>query len=249
MKYIILPFALGLTTFITSCSMNAQGLKDNSLFETQEYNQSTIKEVRKISAFEGIDISSAIAVNVSDNHYNGNITITAPDKAMEKIKTQVSNGILKIYVDGNLNLYNSKITVDFPHQKLRKITLSGASSFNANHVMKVDKFGVNVSGASLLKANLISNKILMEASGASKVFLKGNVQELAVKATGASKFEGEELKAAKVVVDASGASNAKVWAVDQLSVDASGASKVSYQSQKGLKTSIDKSGASKVTTY
>jgi Protein of unknown function (DUF2807). len=168
---------------------------------------------------------------------------------MEKIKTQVSNGILKIYVDGNLNLYNSKITVDFPHQKLRKITLSGASSFNANHVMKVDKFGVNVSGASLLKANLISNKILMEASGASKVFLKGNVQELAVKATGASKFEGEELKAAKVVVDASGASNAKVWAVDQLSVDASGASKVSYQSQKGLKTSIDKSGASKVTTY
>ncbi|QTV06257.1 head GIN domain-containing protein [Faecalibacter bovis] len=249
MKNIILPITVALFTIFSSCSVDLNGKKSNDIEESLTYtDRNAIKENRKVSNFEHVDISSAFNVVVSDNDFNGNVVVSAPDYAMEKIVTKVVNGTLKVYVDGSLSMKNGeKLEITFPHRKLRDIKLSGASKLVAKHAMKLDKLDVNLSGASSLDLNVISNSINLENSGASKFILKGNAKDFEVKVSGASKIEAEELKASKVRINASGASSAKIWAVDNLIVDASGASKVYVIKQNGLKKSINTSGASKVS--
>ena len=246
MKYIILPIAIGLTTILSSYTTET--------LKTYDYNDISIStsyvdaetEIRKVSSFEKLNVSSAITVQVVDGNSTGEIKVNAPKEAMSKIKTKVVNGVLNIYIEGRLTLNNQKIILEFPHQKLRDVSISGASSVTINHKMKIDKFNANVSGASKLKANLLTNDADIEISGSSAVTLTGNVSDLDVEATGASKFDGENLKANTANVEASGASKIKVWAVSNLDVEASGASKVEYINQKGLNPKIQKSGVSKV---
>lgn len=247
MKNIILPITVVLSLTFFSCSVDINGNKGLDFIESSSDSDMT-QETRKISSFDNVDISSAFNVVVSDNDYKGNIVVSAPSHALGKVVTKVVNGTLKVYVDGNLSMkYGEKLEITFPHRKLRDIKISGASKLVANHTMKVDKLNVNLSGASNLDLNVVSNLIKLDHSGASKFKLAGNSQNFEANVSGASKLDAENLKAANVKLKASGASSVKVWAVNDLKIDASGASKVLYKKQNGLNKSLDKSGASKIS--
>lgn len=251
MKHIILPLSAVLTLTFSSCSIDINGKKGLDLVEsTFDSNTSIVHEDRKISNFDNVDISSAFSVVVSDNDYKGSIVVSAPDYAMDKIVTKVVNGTLKVYVDGSISMKSGdKLEITFPHRKLRDIKISGASKLIVKHVMKLEKLNVNLSGASSLDLNVVSNLIKLDHSGASKFKLTGNTQDFEANVSGASKLDAENLKASKVILKASGASSAKVWAVNDLKINASGASKVVYKSQNGLVKSLDKSGASKISEF
>lgn len=247
MKNIILPIFGALV--LISCSIDINGKKGQDIIQNFDSSDVSIaKEIRNVSDFDNIEVSSAFNVIVTDNNFSGKIEVSAPEFAMEKIVTKVENGTLKIYVNSSINMRNGeKLEISFPHRKLRNIQLSGASKLVANHAIKVEKLAIDLTGASNLDLNIISNVLMLESSGASKFSVRGNVQTFDADISGASKLEADNLKAAKIKLDASGASKAKVWAVDELLVEASGASNVIYKSQNGLKKSIEKSGASKIS--
>lgn len=247
MKNFILPIVMAVSTILSSYTADVQEMRHPLGIGSITNDFSSTTEVRHVSNFEKLTVSSAFIVKISDGHQNGQIKITAPDHALQKIKSKVVNGELKLYVEGKLQLNSNKILIEFPHQKLRNLSISGACNVTIDHQMKVDKFKADVSGASKLKANILSHDASIEISGSSTVQLLGNVGNLDVEATGASKFEGEQLKANIAEVEASGASKIKVWAVNALDIEASGASKVEYVNQRGLNPKIKKSGVSKVS--
>ena len=251
MKNIILPITVALSLSFISCSLNINGNRGLDFIESStSYDSNMTNETRKVSQFDNVDISSAFKVVVTDNDYKGNVVVSAPSDALGKIVTKVVNGTLKVYVDGSISMKNGeKLEITFPHRKLRDIKISGASKLVADHVLKVDKLNVNLSGASSLDLNVVSNLIKLDHSGASKFKIKGNAQNFDANVSGASKLDAEDLKAANVKLKASGASSVKVWAVNDLKIDASGASKVSYKRQNGLSKSLDKSGASKISEF
>jgi hypothetical protein len=65
-------------------------------------------------------------------------------------------------------------------------------------------------------------------SGASKVELNGEANNLTIDSSGASKINAENLKVANAAIDVSGASHVTVNATEEIKAEASGASKVSY---------------------
>lgn len=247
MKYIFLPILIFSSLGFASCSvdLNSKSPASNYL-DRVEASSNTVTETRKISSFEGIDVSSAISVTVSDGNYNGEISVEAPDNIMNRITTEVKNGVLVMKINGTVNLKNSSIKIKFPHQKLRSFDLSGATSVTVLPTQKVEKMAVDLSGASNLKLDVVSNSISVDNSGASSMKISGNVQDLNISVSGASSFIGKELKAANVVVDCSGASSTTVWAVNSLTADSSGASSVRYVDENGLKTKVSTSGMSSI---
>ena len=151
-----------------------------------------------------------------------------------------------IKIKGTVNLKNATIKVNFPHKKLRSFNLSGATNVTVIPTQKVEKLAVDLSGASNLKLDVVSNSISVDNSGASSMKITGNVQDLNISVSGASSFIGKELKAANVTVDCSGASSTTVWAVNSLTADSSGASSVRYVDENGLKTKVSTSGMSSI---
>lgn len=247
MKYIFLPILIFSSLGFASCSvdLNSKSPASNYL-DRVEASSNTVTETRKVASFEGIDVSSAISVTVEDGNYNGQISVEAPDNIMNRITTEVKNGVLVMKINGTVNLKNSSIKIKFPHQKLRSFNLSGATNVTVLPTQKVEKMAVDLSGASNLKLDVVSNSISVDNSGASSMKISGNVQDLNISVSGASSFIGKELKAANVVVDCSGASSTTVWAVNNLTADSSGASSVRYVDENGLKTKVSTSGMSSI---
>ncbi|WP_312556089.1 head GIN domain-containing protein [Empedobacter brevis] len=247
MKYIFLPIIIFSSLGFASCSvdLNSKSPVSNYL-DRVEASNNTVTQNRKVSSFEGIDVSHAINVTVSDGNYNGEITVEAPDNIMDRIITEVKNGVLVVKMKGTVNLKNTSIKVNFPHKKLRSFSISGASNVTVIPTQKVEKLAVDLSGASNLKLDAVSNSISVDNSGASSMKISGNVQNLTISVSGASSFVGKELKAANVTVDCSGASSTTVWAINSLVADSSGASSVRYLDESGLQTKVSTSGMSSV---
>jgi hypothetical protein len=92
-----------------------------------------------------------------------------------------------------------------------------------------DLTGVDVSGVSKVTANNIKTESFnLDISGAAKVELNGEANDLIIDASGASKINAENLKVANANVDVSGASHITVNATEEIKADASGASKINY---------------------
>jgi putative autotransporter adhesin-like protein len=89
--------------------------------------------------------------------------------------------------------------------------------------------GVSVTGAARLAASQLSGpKFYLETTGASRVTLDGNVDELLADMTGATKLNAEDLHTKSAQISSSGASKAQVYATETLRVEISGAGKVTY---------------------
>ena len=247
MKYILIPILIFSSFGFTSCSVDLNSKSPATTYlDRVTASDNTITQKRTISTFEAIDISSAINVTVNEGSYNGEITIEAPDNIMDRIVTEVQSGVLVVKIKGTVSLKNEKIKVTFPHQKLRGFNVSGASNVTVLPTMKVDKMAIDLSGASVLKLDVVSNLVSVDNSGASSMKISGNTQNFNIEVSGASSLTAKDLKAANVTIDCSGASSATVWAVDNLTADSSGASSVRYIEQNGLKTVVDTSGMSSV---
>lgn len=209
---------------------------------------------RKMNSFDQIIAGGAVSIKLVDDNYNGEITITANAETLENLNTKVNNSTLEISRKSNSKFSfrpkdNGNVEISIPHRKLRSLKLSGASTLTGKHLIKVEEFKLDLSGASNANLNLLANEIDVDLSGASKVDLDGNAQYLKLDLSGASSFHGLNLKSSEVNFDLSGASSAKVLVVNRLKGDASGASSLKYKEVNNLSKEVKTSGASSVKIY
>jgi len=135
---------------------------------------------------------------------------------------------LSITTDSNLLQY---ITVENIDHRLR--LHSRGNLWPTHHIIVAisspNRFGAQLTGAAQLTANQLSGQsFAVESTGAAKVTLDGNVDELITDMTGASKLSAESLKTKKAEISSTGASHADVAVSEALKVSITGAGKVVY---------------------
>ncbi len=185
----------------------------------------------------------------------GNGKITSETRAIEDFKTIVTDGAftvnwvpgpaaLKITTDKNLLQYirtsvsGDRLRIDWS-KPLRgtegiKLEVSSASLQRAE-----------TNGAVKFKAsNLSGAEFYLEANGASKVTLTGNVNALSAELNGANKLYAETLTTRAAEVEINGAGRAEVNVTQALKVTISGAGKVTYSGDPTVSQEIN--GAGKV---
>jgi hypothetical protein len=135
---------------------------------------------------------------------------------------------LTITTDENLLRY---ITTENLDHRLR--LHSGGNLWPTHHInvaiSSPTRAGAKLTGAARLTANqLTGHAFAIESTGAAKIMLDGNVDDLVTDMTGASKLEADELKTKTAEISSTGASHAEVAVSESLSVSITGAGKVIY---------------------
>jgi hypothetical protein len=183
------------------------------------------KEV-KAEGFTEINATSAIEVIVSIGASEG-VTFEAEEEALSKLKAEVKNGELRLFVDGSLQ-NSGKMKAFVTAKSLSELEVSGAASIDVRTPITCDKMELEASGAGHINLDITAKDIIVDATGASQIKIKGSTTNLKARASGAASLKAEELKAQSVDVTASGAGSAKVNVIESLNANASGAGSVTY---------------------
>jgi len=180
-------------------------------------------ETREVGAFTEFDVSAAMNVELTVGPAT-KLEITADDNLLPHLKSEVSDGKLKLYFDtSNSSKIGVKVKASTP--SLKAYHGSGATTAKIEG-LKADAFNLHLSGASNCTIDGTADKLVVECAGASNV-------------------KAAKLVAKSAKVNVSGASSVDVNASDELNADASGASSIRYS---GNPASLKKgtSGASSI---
>jgi hypothetical protein len=203
-------------------------------------------EKRNVSGFHAIEVGGgidlylsqgeeAVAVSASKNEYRA------------KIKTEVKNGVLKIWYEWNSNLRfdwsNHKLKAYVSFKDIDRLEGSGGSDISVDGSIKVAKLAMEVSGESDFDGKVETSELNIQASGGSDVRISGKTDRLIIDASGGSDFKGYDLASDICNVEASGGSDIQVTVNKELSANASGGSDVYYKGT-GLIRDLKTSGSS-----
>jgi hypothetical protein len=219
-RNIVLPAALVLTGMLSF----AQGGK---IINDKNAEKRDVKGFHAISVSHGIDLyltqgnEEAVAISSSDPSFQ------------HKIRTEVENGVLKIYLDtegGHWGWNNLKMKAYVSCKELNELKASGGSDVYAEDGIKAENLAISLSGGSDLKARTsVAGSLTIHATGGSDIYISGSASKLSVEATGGSDLHGYDLVTDFCNVTATGGSDIKIGVNKELNVTATGGSDVYYK--------------------
>lgn len=222
------------------------------IFSSHSFCQQIINdqnaEVRNVSAFNGVQVSGAIEVFLSQGTSAAVAVSATEEKFRDKIKTEVVNNTLKIYYDGDKFSWsggNKRLKAYVSFTEISSLEASGASSYKISGTITGDNLSVKLTGASDFIGNVKFTKLIADLSGASQIKVSGIVGNVDIDASGASDVKGYDLAADDCSVNATGASDIRITVNKEISAHATGASSVFYKGAAVMRN-VRTSGASSI---
>lgn len=204
-----------------------------------------IKRYFKVKDFERLDIGSAFIITVRQgNTYN--VEVRGREQDVKEIICQVDGNTLELKYPSNWggNKNRKEVYVSITMPKLNAAEFSGASKSTVTGFSS-DKLSINISGASIANFTVNAQKLNLDCSGASSLTLTGTGQNLDADISGASNINTLAYKVSTAEIDASGASDVKVFVSNKIVADASGASSVRYKGGASVRSSTSGAGSVK----
>lgn len=205
-------------------------------------------QVRNVSDFHGVDVGGGITLYLSQGKQQA-VAVSADDsKYVERIVTEVKNGILRIHLDNknwNWNWGNKKLKAYVTVTTLDYLGASGGSIAKLADEISVNNLNADFSGGSIVEGKLKGVNLNVDLSGGSISTLSGTLENLTIDASGGSIFKDFDLSTNTCKVEASGGSIVSVTVNKDLKADASGGSIINYKGT-GTISSVDASGGSSI---
>ena len=180
-----------------------------------------LREKREVAAFTSIKTEGAYEIKVVCQQALS-LEVEADDNIMPLIKTDVSNGVLRI---------KSSRGYSVDHPIVIKI---GAPNLEA----------INTSGAGTVEiTGLKSDKFEIDSNGAPTIRVAGETGTLEIDANGAGRIDAHKLRAAKGTVAANGVTKIEVHASDELNVTVMGPASVIYSGDPKVSKTVHGPGS------
>lgn len=175
---------------------------------------------RTISAFTEIDARGAFEIEWQSGPPA--LRITTDENLLSYIESDVSGDTLHLRTHDQIwPTHGIKVIISSPTRAAARIR--GAVKLTAKQ--------------------LTGPKFALEGSGASRVSLDGNVDELLADMTGASELEASGLQTKAAEISTTGAGDAKVAVAEKLKVAITGAGKVTYSGNPTVEKHITGAGS------
>ena len=177
---------------------------------------------RPIPNFSRLEADGAFTINWTTGP--AKLSVTTDSNLLEYIRTNISDD--KLHIEWIKPLKGTRgIKIDVASASLSRVTLNGAVRFVAS--------------------NLSGPEFYLDANGASRVALNGNVNAMSGEMNGASRLDAESLVTRAMELSISGAGRADVSATEALKVEISGAGKVTYSGNPTISKEISGAGSVK----
>ena len=197
-------------------------------------------EVRTVKDFHAIKVSDGIDLYLS--HGDEAAAVSASEvKYRDKIKTEVENGVLKIWYDQDLtnqivftNKRNLRAYVSY--KDLDVLRASAGSDVLVDGVIKGNSLVMKISSGSDFKGNVDVNELTVDQSSGSDIKIEGRAGKVIIEASSGSDFNGYDLITDVCVAKCSSGSDINITVNKELTANASSGSDISY---KGNPTSVN----------
>jgi len=175
---------------------------------------------RTISAFTEIDAGGAFEIEWQSG--SPALQITTDENLLSYVESDVSGDTLHLRTHDQIwPTHGIKVAVSSP-----------------------TRAGAKIRGAIKLTAKQLTGpKFALEASGASRVSLDGNIEELLADMTGASELNASGLQTKTAEISTTGAGDAEVAVAETLKVAITGAGKVTYSGSPTIEKHITGAGS------
>ena len=223
---IFLSLLLGITSLFAGCNVIGGVHGDGNV----------LKETRKVSNFDGIEVSGAFDIIIKQGATE-EVIVEADANLLPLIRTDVVGSTLQIETRKPIN-HVTVMKVYVTVKDLKRIDVSGAVDINTDGRITVPELSFESSGASESKMELAVQKLKLDCSGASKLRFSGSATEVGMDLSGASDIFAFDLLAENYDIDISGAGNAQINVSKKIRAEISGAGSVKY---KGSPANVDQS--------
>jgi len=198
-------------------------------------------ETRSASDFHAIDLSLAGDVEFSvGDHYA--VEVEAQQSLLPVLKTEVSNGTLKIYFAEDVRSSEGvKVRVTAPY--FDGLGVAGSGTIRAMTAVKADKISMGVSGSGDVVITQGSfGDIDCDISGSGGIELGGTASSLKAEVAGSGDINSRELTTNTLDADIAGSGTITCNVTQTLKADIAGSGEVRYLGQPTVDADVSGSG-------
>ncbi len=190
-------------------------------------NGNVVEEIRDISGFTGVHLSSGIDVLLSEGE-EFEVRVEADENLLDVIETELKGDMLVVGTD-RVNIRKAKakrVHVTLPRLETLKITSAG--DCEGQTPFHCDDLELIISSAGDLLLEVEADRIDLDISSSGDARLSGKAEVFNVSLSSAGDLHAFDLVAGKVDVDVSSAGDARVHATEEISMSATSAGDIHY---------------------
>ncbi len=204
--------------------------------------------VRKLNgSFHAIKVSDGVELFLSQGSQEAVAVSAGKQEYFDKFKTEVENGVLKIYYDeswGNWNAKNRNLKAYVTCINLDELKASSGSDVNISGAIKSTNFSLQVSSGSDFEGNLVVSNMQVNSSSGSSIRLSGSATTTRVKSSSGSDIKGFSFTTESCDADASSGSGIEISVSKDLIAEASSGGSIKYKGAAVIKEISKSSGGS-----
>ena len=210
MKKKFIPLAtavLLIFCMLTSCLYGIKG------------NRNVVRNERQVATFNSISASAGLEVVLSQDSI-AKVVVEADSNLQDIIKTEVSNGELKIYPKQRISSCESKkIHVTF--KTIHALEASSGSDIKSKTELKLTSLQVSASSGANINISVAVDKMNAEGSSGANIKLAGSAQSFDVDGSSGANIKATDLKSKVCNAGASSGANLKLSVSDKINAQAS----------------------------
>lgn len=145
-------------------------------------------------SYTGISVSSGIVLYLTQGNEESIAVSASEQKHLDRMKTEVVNGTLKIYYDNkgvtwkSSGKANLKAYVSF--KTLEKLNVSAGSDVVVNGSIKSDKLDLEVTSGALFTGTVNVKELLTEVNSGAVIKMRGSADKFKVAVSSGGDFKG-----------------------------------------------------------
>ena len=212
-----------------------------------------VSENRTVSDFTQIHTSTGVNVYYTQSSGKSIKVETDNQEKLNRIKTEVSGGKLKIYIKSvrgkwgedntfkNLKIYvsapdvkvfeadsGSKITLENGVTSDSKIDIEVSSGSHISGNLTTKQIEIEASSGSVFKGEIKANSLDVEINSGSNVSVLGSADNLELEVSSASNFTGKDFTVKTAIIEANTASNVALTVTEKIKASADSLAKINY---------------------
>jgi len=219
-------------------------------------------ESRTIGDFHSVRFSAPgeLTLTRSDTE---SLEIDAEAKVLERLRTEVVDGVLVIEVAGSEPLRTRlPVRISVGYLNVDTLEVSGSGSLRCDSV-RTGSLNLKISGSGRLECAAFEGDTLLTTvagsggifvtqvnaatlavslSGSGRASLSGTVGSQTVSLSGSGALRAFDLRSRNATIDVAGSGSARVWVEENLNVTISGSGSVRYRGEPNVRQSIIGSG-------
>jgi hypothetical protein len=239
MRYLNLLF---FSIFLISCNAG-----DTTYMDGAETVKAGIAPVAnsdgKVPPFKGINLSASMDVVLQPGS-SQSVRMEGPQELIDRVTTEVNNGVWDIGYEGNGNVRNNKkLVIYITTPALELISISGSGNIDTQGTFSgQDEVSIRISGSGDLQYSANAQEIDCGISGSGDMALSGSTNAFNASISGSGDMEAFKMKANSAKVKIVGSGNVKIDVQNDMDVSIIGSGDVYYKGNPTIKKSIIGSG-------